>query len=411
MTAGPYLDRIRASRLMAEAGIDALALTQPENIPYATGINPGVATLFRRAGAAIALVPSDGAVPAGAVLPDLAAGAAARSGTLADIRFLPIWVGVTELLRSGEDPVAGRLAAGHAPALERPSTFDARAGFGLLRDMLAERGLTAGVLGVEMDFLPANDLALMRSVLPEARIVDASDTVRRLRMVKSQREIALLRAGLEISEAALAAILPLVRPGAARDMLGAAFIDAAKAAAQRRGAAQFGSAWEYISIGRSPWGAPATARPGDVVKVDIGAVLAGYSSDSARTFTLGPASADQKAVYGALRSGFEEGLPMLRPGARLSDVHAAMIGTIRRSGLPGYARGHFGHGLGQSVFSEEWPFIAADSDVTIEADMVLALEAPYYVDGLGGFIVEDQVLVTAEGPESMNTASRDLIAL
>jgi Xaa-Pro aminopeptidase len=97
---------------------------------------------------------------------------------------------------------------------------------------------------------------------------------------------------------------------------------------------------------------------------------------------------------------------MLRPGVPLREIHGAMLEAVRRAGVPGYARGHFGHGLGNDPFSEQWPFISSDCPVVAEADMVLAVEAPFYVDGLGGFIVEDQVVVTADGHQLMTFADR-----
>ena len=66
-----FLDRSRAQRLMAEQGLDALVLAQPESIRYATGAFPGVATYWRRAGAAFVVVPQDG--PMTAIVGDLQA--------------------------------------------------------------------------------------------------------------------------------------------------------------------------------------------------------------------------------------------------------------------------------------------------------------------------------------------------
>jgi Xaa-Pro aminopeptidase len=74
-----------------------------------------------------------------------------------------------------------------------------------------------------------------------------------------------------------------------------------------------------------------------------------------------------------------------------------------------YNRGHFGHGVGSSIWSEEWPFIAASSDAILEPGMVMAFETPWYLDGLGGFIIEDQVLITPGGCEVMAPLPRDLI--
>ncbi|MGL4241769.1 MAG: M24 family metallopeptidase [Beijerinckiaceae bacterium] len=408
---GAYIDRARASRLMAEAGLDALVLMQPENVQYATGAHPGVASLFRRAGAGIAVVPADPASSAAAVMPDLASGAVKAGSDVGDIRWTPIWVGTGTIRDDREGEPLARRISDNARGAERPSTFDQADAFGHLRDILAERGLAKARLGVELDAVAANDAAALGRALPDATLADASGVMRRLRMIKSPREIDLLRTGCRLAEQGVRMLLPEIKAGVSRDRLGEVFGAAVKAEARRLGLRNLSTVWEYISVGADPWGAPKDVAAGDVIKVDVGAVLSGYSSDSARTFVFGKASADQKALHAALLAGLETGLALMRPGVPLRDIHAAMTAAIRTSGLPEYRRGHFGHGLGQSCFSEEWPFIAADSDETLEPGMVMALEAPYYVDGLGGFIIEDQLLITASGAENMNALPHGLVEL
>lgn len=404
----PFIDRVRAARLMQEAGLDALVLLQPENIQYAVGAGPGVAALFRRAGAGIAVIPADVTVAPGAVMPDLVASGVA----ITDVRHLPIWVGTTELDSEAraDAPLADRLTD-RTRAPERPSTFDQHAAFAMLADLLSERGLASARLGMEFEFLSVTDFAALRKALPKTELKDSSHVIRRLRMVKSEREIRLLHQACALAEHGVNVLLPEIRAGMARDRMAEIFLSAVRTQGRALQVTNLTAIWEYISVGARPWGAPKDAAPGDIIKIDIGAVLSGYSSDSARTYVLGKADPDQARVHAGLLAGFEAGISMLGPGVRLADVHTRMIGAIRKAGLPGYRRGHFGHGLGQSLFSEEWPFFAADSAETLEPGMVMALEAPYYIDGLGGFIVEDQVLITTDGAESMNTLPHDLLEI
>ena len=87
-----FLDRHRATRLMQEAGLDAIVLSQPESIVYATGAFPGVATYWRRAGAAFVVVPADANAPLTAIVGDLQARAFAMQSGIADVRSQRIWV-------------------------------------------------------------------------------------------------------------------------------------------------------------------------------------------------------------------------------------------------------------------------------------------------------------------------------
>jgi Xaa-Pro aminopeptidase len=113
----------------------------------------------------------------------------------------------------------------------------------------------------------------------------------------------------------------------------------------------------------------------------------------------------------ALQDAFAAGLEVLRPGQLLSQVHARASQAIARAGFTGFSRGHFGHSLGHDTFCEVPPFIAAQAHEPIEPGMVLAFETPIYVDGEGGFIIEDQFLITAEGAQAAWRLPRELVEL
>ncbi len=403
------IDRARAQRLMAAAQLDALVVFQPEHVAYATGTNPGVAALFRRAGAASALVPADPAQRIAAVMPDLMAGAVRRTDAPVDVAFHPIWVDTAVAGPHGpDDPLSAVLAAGDHSA--RPSTFDPDAAFALLAEQARRLGLAQGRLGVDLGFVPAADFERLKAALPGATLLDGTDALRRLRMVETAAEIARLREAAMLGEAGHARALAAVRPSVERAELSLAYADGVRGAAAARGVT-VGGHWDYISIGPDPWGPGRPAQTGDVLKFDVGVVIGGYSSDFARTVCLGAPSRAGRELHAALLAGLEAGLAALKPGVGLAAIHALILETVRKAGVPSYARGHFGHGLGNDPFSEQWPFIAGDCDVVAEPGMVLAVEAPHYVEGLGGFIIEDQVLVTERGLDIMTTTPRDLLRL
>ena len=397
---------------MQDAGIDALILAQPETIRYATGAFAGVASFWRRAGAAFVIVPGDRARAPVAIVGDLQAVSFRESSGIADVRTHPLWVESTrfdgESDRAAPAIVERDLREGRIAGASRPATYDRAAAFGLLRDAVGELGLSRAALGLELGFVPAADFPLFEKALPHARFADCTPMVERLRAVKSVEEIALLRSAAELACVGRRALLRALRPGLDATAMTGIWREAHIAEAARRGVQAADSDWAYIAVGGDGFAPGGAAKVGDIVKIDVGCVLSGYSSDGARTAAIGRASSAQREVYDALRRGFEVGLEMLRPGVRLAAVHAAVARTIQDSGFKTYARGHFGHGVGASVWSEEWPFISADSDAIAEPNMVLAFETPYYVDGLGGFIIEDQVLIGEAGVEVMAPSSRDL---
>jgi Xaa-Pro aminopeptidase len=401
---------------MEQAKLDALIIAEPEGFEYATGAWPGVPALFRRAGAAFAVIPADPARDACAVIGDLYAAAIAAESPIRQVRTHPLWIETANVPRELAVPIdqAIRLAwsqEGRGETFRRPDPFDISLSIAALRDLLSANCLAAGRLGFDLDFISANDLTKLKAALPAATIVDGSPILDMLRAVKQPEEIEKLRRGVELAEAGMRNLMRETRQGQSVDDLRQHFRRGVAAEAGKRGLTGTVPSWEYISIGPDPWRPGDRVAPGSIIKVDVGCVIDGYSSDSSRNFVFGPPTTDQSRLHACIETAFAAGLAAFVPGRPIADIHCAATAALHDAGLTGYSRGHFGHGLGHAVFSEQWPFIAADTDIALEPGMVLAYEIPLYVTGFGGFNLEDQILVTADGYESMNTLPRHLIEL
>ena len=409
-----YLDRHCAARLMQEQGLSALVLAQPESITYATGAFPGVAAFWRRAGAAFVIVPHDG--PMTAIVGDLQVEAFKQQSQIDDVRSHRIWVETGHFDRQSDDSenvaralVNRDVAMGKRVRESRPAQFDTGTSVGLLRDALAERGLLKARIGFELGFVAARDMTIFTSVMPEATWVDATNLVERLRAIKAPKEIEYLRTAAEFSRAGVSALVEAIAPGMDAAGMTAIWREAALAEAGRRNLPPPASAWAYIAVGGDGFAPGGPAQTGDLIKIDVGCVIEGYSSDGGRTAVMGSAGPAERKVYDALRKSFGAGFAMLQPGVALSDVYRMVAITMWDAGFSTYGRGHFGHGVGASIWSEEWPFISADATAVAEPGMVLAFETPYYIKGLGGFIIEDQILITESSTEVMAASSCDLI--
>lgn len=411
------IDRARAQRLLQQAGLDALVLAKPESFAWATGAPPGVAAFFRRAGAALALVPADAGAPICAVATELFAPRTRQALGDAQVLSHADWVETADI-RPWQDSDADAAdllrrawqAQGRPADFARPAAFDAAQAFAQLGELLRRQGLGRARIGLDLDFWPASDLALLKQQLPGPRWQDASATIARIKAVKSAREIALLQQAAMLAEAGMHQALASVRPGSHRDEIAQAWKDGVQAEVRRSGIALSGQ-WEYTTVGPLPWQGGGCMAPGDVLKFDVGCLVQGYSSDSGRTYVLGPARPRTRQVMDALEEAFAAGLQMLRPGRLLSEVHAAATAALQRRGWVGVSRGHFGHSLGHDTFCEVPPFIAAQAHEPIEPGMVLAFETPIYIDGEGGFIIEDQFLITDRGAEPAWRLPRGLTEL
>ena len=399
---------------MLAAGVDALLVLQPENFQYVTGASAGVAALFRRAGAALALIPADASSEAAAIVSDHALPGFRARSLITDVRTHTIWVesiALDGLVQQGDiaqQVLRSNRAAGRGLGFARPETFSWEGLLEQLHDILQERGLSKACLGLELNWLAVAEYQSLRQRFPGVRWVNVSRLIDELRMIKSDAEVALLEQGAQIAEAGIRHMLQHTRIGRSRDELAQLWRDGALLESERRGLSAMKGAWEYISVGPDPWGQGAVVQRADIIKVDVGCVLSGYSSDSARTYAFGQAHPAAQRVHAALRSAFDAGLQLLLPGRAMAEVHQAATRAMHQAGFSDFSRGHFGHGLGQNVFSEEWPFLSATSKVELQPGMVLAFETPYYIKGLGGFIIEDQFLITEAGHRCMNSLPREL---
>ncbi|OLP57711.1 proline dipeptidase [Xaviernesmea oryzae] len=404
------IDRGHAQRLMQAEGLDALVLFQPEAFRYAIGAPAGVATMWGRAGAAIALVPADPGEKLAAIASDHAAPTIARMAPEVDLRTHRIWIDQIDLGAVTSLDEINAAYPDESARTPRPETFDRDTCFALLFDLLRARGLDRARIGVDLDFMPAADFAALTKAVPSPIWTDGSLCLRRLRAVKNPGEILRLRQASAAAEAGLIRMAQAVSDGVESAALSAAWkTGAAEAAAQ--GGFSLSGTWDYISVGPDLNDLKARVERGALIKADVGTLVDGYSSDGARSYCFGSPSPVALSVFGALEEAFEAGVAALRPGMRFKDVHATMQAAVRRQGLSRYDRGHFGHSVGAAVGIEEWPFFSADSTEVLAPNMVVALEAPFYGQGLGALMIEDMFLITQTGAERISTLPRGLLVL
>src|SRR5438105_3184453 len=96
------------------------------------------------------------------------------------------------------------------------------------------------------------------------------------------------------------------------------------------------SAWSYVSVAGDGFVPGGPVRDGDLIKIDVGCVVAGYSSDGGRTAVLGTPHPEVVRIYDALRRAFDAGFALLRPGMPLADVYRATATRMWDQGFEAY---------------------------------------------------------------------------
>ena len=138
---------------------------------------------------------------------------------------------------------------------------------------------------------------------------------------------------------------------------------------------------------------------GDVVTLDVGCIWQGWHADTARTWSIGPASPVVQELIDATRRGMEAGIAAVLPGNRLGDVGAAIEAVAHRHGY-GVVRPFVGHGIGTEMHEE--PSVPnygkAGTGMRIETGMCFAIEPMFTLGGDDVQLLSDGwTVVTADG--------------
>ncbi|WP_410566588.1 M24 family metallopeptidase [Amycolatopsis sp. cmx-4-61] len=275
----------------------------------------------------------------------------------------------------------------------------------LVADRLGQPGRVA-----VSDFTPALHVLALRAALGDAEQTLAGPVVRELRMRKDAAEIASLREAGAAIDRVHGRVHEWLRPGRTEAEVGA---DIA-AAIVEEGHVQA----DFVIVGSGPNGASPhhdvserVIERGDVVVVDIGGPLpAGYNSDSTRTYAVGePRDADVAETYAVLQRAQAAAVAAVKPGVTAEAVDAAARNVIAEAGFGEYFIHRTGHGIGLDVHEE--PYIIAGNALPLEPGMAFSVEPGIYQPGRWGARIEDIVIVTEDGVESVNNQPHELVVL
>jgi Xaa-Pro aminopeptidase len=249
----------------------------------------------------------------------------------------------------------------------------------LVRGVLSEMGITSGRIGTEFQTyaLPhALGRALERGLAPMT-LVDSTDVLGALRLIKSPGEIALMsRAGL-YANAGLAAFCRAARAGISEVALSAEIERAV-----REAGSDYWSIPVELTSGNRSAGGHGTARekpiePGDLVHAEFAGVAARYHATAIQTIACGEPSKRARQLYDLGMESLRAGIAAVRIGAPVADVEEASLEPLRREGLAHAAMMRFGYGIG-IAYPPIWlePLqIARGIDQRLDAGMVFVLHS------------------------------------
>jgi Xaa-Pro dipeptidase len=387
----------RLRNALAKREIDALLALTPENAGYLSRQFNYIATHWRIPGLSATVVNNKGerAIVAGDFGGD----------PVAPLPFpafrYQLWTESVDVRGVNGPSIAERAVTSRPNLVARPEQFD----LGEVHTRVVEAVLNVtggwGRVGAELSHLPRPLIEAFQQKVPGIELVEAETLFDDLRALKDPDEIAMLRLAGELTEVGIAGGIERLVSGqntAAVNALYQIAVHEQVVSDPRFGAFRQAEGAASIGIGAD---GPGVVGPGQTVKFDMQVDVGGYHSDIGRTVAFAP-TGDQIAIYSALRNALAVAQERVRPGARFSVMYWAGTDAMVAAGFTNYSRGHLGHSVGLTQHFEEPPFIAPGETRKLVPGMVLSLELPYYVYGVGAFQLERMLLITEDGHEAID---------
>ena len=268
----------------------------------------------------------------------------------------------------------------------------------------------ASQLGIEDATTTVAFWCALRDRLGEgSQLVRAADSIDRLRAIKDDAELELLREAARLTDAAFAIASERIAPGTTEREASDFVRDAL------REVGSDGEAFDTI-VAAGPNAAKPHHRPsdrpiqrGEPVIIDMGARVSGYNGDLTRTICLGTPDAELVRVYNAVLEAQLAGLDAIRAGVSTSAPDLATREVFASHGLEHHIIHSAGHGLGLNV--HEAPSVRRSSQATLAAGNVVTMEPGLYIEGWGGVRIEDVAIVRDGSHDNITASPKGIAAL
>ncbi|WP_339138097.1 MAG: Xaa-Pro peptidase family protein [Candidatus Electrothrix sp. GW3-4] len=346
--------------------LDAVLITEPHNRRYLSGYTAADHGIQETAG--VLLIPKKG-----------------RPWLLTDSRFA---------LQAEEE------AQGFAVELYTKGIY------ALLKKLLP--ALNVRRLGFESHYFLHSSSAKLEDMAEKVKVelVPLLDLVERMRAIKTEEEIQLIKESVLLNEQVFQAVYKTLAPGMTEIEIALAL----EQSMQTMGAE--GPSFETIvafgSNAAKPHAVPTNRvlQDGEIVLIDMGLVLQGYCSDMTRTFVIGKAKKKFKQRLRIVRKAQLAGIKAIRAGAVCREVDKAARKVIADAGYGDFFGHSLGHGVGLAV--HEAPGLGSRNRKKLQAGMIVTIEPGIYLPDWGGIRLENMAVVREDGCEVLNEDSTGL---
>jgi Xaa-Pro dipeptidase len=270
---------------------------------------------------------------------------------------------------------------------------------------LKDRGITSGKLGIEETtwFVFNDNIARLASAL---QCVSATPVTAGCRMIKSNHELELMKLANRVTLTAFEAAWKALRPGMTDHEFNGLIESAHDQLGFPGGALVLVGPYSALPHGTIN---PQVIKENDIVLIDGGCKVEGYSSDISRTFVLGKPTDKMKQVFDTVHRAQAAALTAAKAGNHCGGVDDLARKVIVDAGYgPDYK--YFSHRLGHGIGMDghEWPYLVRGNTFTLQRNMTFSDEPGIYIHGEFGVRLEDDQIVTDSGGELMTPQSASL---
>ncbi|QHT48292.1 aminopeptidase P family protein [Bacillus sp. SB49] len=277
----------------------------------------------------------------------------------------------------------------------------------LMKEKLGEKALLrAGVIGIEKEVLSYGRSEAFFDIFREAAVVDVEGMLNDMRLVKDKTETAIMREAAELADYGVKVGKEALNEGVTEMEVLATIEYELK----KKGVAEMSFSTMVLFGEKSghAHGNPGNRRlkAGDLVLFDLGVVWKGYTSDITRTFAYRSVNDSQKEIYNTVKQALEASLAISKPGTRIGDLDTAARDVITKAGYGDKFPHRIGHGLGINV--HEFPSMSHLNDGVLKPGMTYTIEPGIYDPAVGGVRLEEDVLITEDGCETLTKTPIEL---
>jgi Xaa-Pro dipeptidase len=376
----------RARKIMKESGLDALLLTNQENLRYFAGFNEGAWCCKHFY--FFMLLPADETIAPALIF----ANGFQHLAKVSWVEEIHHWEWQKSFYMSHETNAVP-----------------------LIAKVLQEKKLSGAVIGMELGAnmhlsIGADHFDQLRQVLSKAKITNATDVIWKIRSIKSEGELDRLRKAAEISCRGVKAGFEQLRPGMTeRDVA-----RIMRTVMQEHGGTETGLMCVYAGP-RLMWADSTPSEyvleKGDVIQFDGGCLYEGYWADFKRMASIGEPKPEQRRFFELAKEGIEAALAVMKPGALSGEVFEAAFEVNNHAGYGDFSKwcldngwSAIGHSIGLSI--HEHPGLGYKNTQQLEVNMAFAVEPFITKDGKFPFWdatekygLEDNVVITNNGME------------